>query len=194
MRGLLSLAKVFSVLLLVACGGNPDEEVVLSPAIPVVGIATETMAIEATAEVATATSTLLPSGEGEFEGMIPTIPPPLEGVDFPDESIQYPSEWPVELHYSSEFLPLEAEQGMLPDKTSTAWIAKHRFLGSPDDAALLLIDHYSSDGWEVVSYPLDSGGALVTLTRNNGTSTGTLLIDSDSQDIAATVVLTTVRL
>ena len=48
------------------------------------------------------------------------LPPPLKGVNFPDQEVDYPSDWPPEFRYPHQYIPVELSSGTFPESDSTA--------------------------------------------------------------------------
>ena len=124
---------------------------------------------------------------------LPTLPPPLEDVEFPGQQIPYPDEWPADLHYPESFRLVEAASGVLPEGEFTGWAAKLRFDDDPQSAADQLSAFFTELGWQIVEQTeLDSGGILMLIEKGNKEGTGMLIIDPDTTNPGSSKVLTTV--
>ncbi len=125
----------------------------------------------------------LPTGIPPTEPPVATLPPPLAAVEFPTQAIDYPGDWPAQLHYPRQFDLVEAISGELPGGGSTGWAAKLRYRGEPSSAADLLSSFFTSQGWQIAErMELDSGGFLLLVERDNKTGSGILIIDPDPVD------------
>lgn len=123
----------------------------------------------------TATDIPLPIEEYPLE----TLPPPLENVIFPNQDVNYPSDWPPEFRYPHQYITVELSSGSFPESDSFALSAKLKFDGEPEIAADGLMSFFTQIGWEIDEYvELDSGGVLIELTKKSGSS-GIIIIDKD---------------
>lgn len=123
--------------------------------------------------------------EAATEIPLPTFSPPLAGVEFPVETIDYPHGWPAELQYPNEFALVGTSSGSLDPDAPKGWAAKLRFRGDASSAYDLLASFFISNGWQIDGRTdLDSGGILVTIERNAAANQGILIIDPDQTDPA----------
>jgi hypothetical protein len=122
-----------------------------------------------------------------------TLPPPLAGIDFPVESVEYPPEWPIELRFPQEFTLLETTSGMAYNSQSAGWAAKLRFTGTPDNAADSLSSFFIDNGWQVIErIQLDSDGILLFLERIERSGTGSAVIDPNPENSRESRIMVTV--
>lgn len=151
------------------------------------------LVILASACAPASTPTAAPIEPQNTEGnsaLVPTLPPPLIGVDFPDQVIDYPAGWPGDLRFPQEFQPSDFSSGVFPGATQSGWSAKLRYAGSPSNASQALSAFFSNQGWQVIEQDtLDSGGFLLVVEKGTQGS-GLLIVDSDST--GGTLVLTTI--
>lgn len=111
--------------------------------------------------------------------ILSTMAPPLQNVEFPEQIVEYPPEWPVELRYPEQFSPVELSSGTLPDGEKTGWVAKLRYQGDRKLAINLAMSFLAANGWQVVEYTdLDSGGILVLMERDPR-GTGIVIVDEE---------------
>ena len=127
------------------------------------------------------------------ETPLPTLAPPLARVDFPEQVISYPPDWPDKLRYPEEFLLVEALTGTLPGGKQ-AWTTKLRFKGDPKSAAASLTTFLTSQGWQVERTDLDSGGVLLKIEGNEKGSAGVIDLDADAEQSTETKVLAAIFL
>lgn len=108
-----------------------------------------------------------------------TLPPPLDSVKFPDQEVDYPSDWPPEFRYPHQYIAVELSSGSFPGSESFALSAKLRFEGEPEIAAEGLASYFIQNGWEIDELvKLDNGAVVVELTNKTGSS-GIIIVDSD---------------
>lgn len=138
------------------------------------------------------TPTPTPAHENTTENMAPdpTLSPPLADVDFPDQVVDYPSDWPGELRYPKDFQPADLASGVFPSGSQVGWSVKLRYPGSPEEAAQALSAFFTQQGWQVVEQTgLDSGGFLLIIEKG---SQGSGLLVIDSNPTGGAVVLATI--
>jgi hypothetical protein len=121
------------------------------------------------------------------------LPPPLANVKFPTQKIDYPSEWPQELHYPDQFTLVQVSSGIVPDGGTKGWAAKLRYNGTQKDAAELLSSFFTANGWDIAERnELASGSYTLLLEKNNKQNTGIVVIDPDPTNHDTTRVVATV--
>ena len=144
-----------------------------------------------TSPPSTSLQTISPSGDSS----VPTLRPPLAGVQFPTQTVDYPPEWPSDLHYPQDFHVVEAYSGPWPaDNTAKGWIAKLRYTGIIGGAADTLTSFFTTNGWQVEQIDLDAGRAMLTVEKDNKQKTGSFVLDRDTNDPGSTIILATIRL
>lgn len=120
----------------------------------------------------------------------PSLPNPLENVEFPSEPTQYPADWPDELKFPEDFTLLDSTSGILPESTTTGWSAKLKYQGKPSDAVKLASAFLEEKGWTIFQKTqLDSGGFSLILEREQGG--GIVIIDADPNDVSASLIIAT---
>lgn len=119
------------------------------------------------------------------------FPPPLTNVDFPSDSIPYPTDWIDELNFPSEFTLVDSSTGTLPGATTQGWAAKFRFQGKPSDAVKIISSFMNENGWTIVeNNKLDSGGSLLLVQRGQGS--GIFVIDKSLEDSSQALIVATI--
>jgi ribosomal protein L40E len=125
-------------------------------------------------------------------GITFTLPPPLAGVEFPVQAVDYPPDWPPDLRYPESFTLVETSSGTL-EGGAEAWGAKLRYLGQPPGAADEISSFFAAQGWQVAERAeLDSGGVLLLVQRNDGNGSGVIVLDPDLDNPGTTKGLITV--
>lgn len=120
-----------------------------------------------------------------------TLPPPLAKVEFPNEQIQYPSDWPEELKFPSEFTLVDSSSGTLPEGIAQGWAAKFRYQGKPFEAEKAISLFLVGKRWSVVEKnEFDSGGYSLLIQRGNGN--GIIVVDDDPNSSSRSVIIVTI--
>jgi len=121
------------------------------------------------------------------------LPPPLASVDFPLQVIDYPTEWPSDLRYPAQFVPVETTSGDLPGSVARGWGTKLVHQGDAGNAADKLSAFFISNGWQIIERTeLDSGGYLLSLQRHDRQDTGAVVIDPDTEQPGHIKIIITV--
>ena|SRR3990172_11868052 len=116
---------------------------------------------------------------------------PLSNVEFPQERAKYPSGWPDELIFPSEFTLADSSSGTLHGGIAMGWSLKLKYQGIPLDAEKLMTEIFRSAGWTIVeSDHLDSGGILLLVQRGKGN--GILVMDNDLNNPMQTLILASI--
>lgn len=126
----------------------------------------------------------------------PTLTPKpaaLESLTFPDQTINYPINWPTQLHYPSQFYLVEARDGTLPDGTSQGWSAQLRYEGTPQNAAASMTVFFTEMGWTVKQESNDEV-IMLLVELPDKTGTGILVIEPAYDRENSTYILATIRL
>lgn len=141
----------------------------------------------------TETYTALPVEPTEDAGEITvTLPPPLAGVEFPAQVVDYPADWPLDLRFPAAFTLVETSSGTL-EGGAEGWGAKLRYPGQPQAAADELSSFFTAAGWQVAErVELDSGGLLLLVQRGEDDGSGAIVLDPDVDAPGTTKILLTV--
>jgi len=124
--------------------------------------------------------------------VLPTQSPLLEEVNFPDQSVEYPAEWPKSLMFPNEFQLVETSMGKITQNSPTGYGAKLLFIGKPAQAADLLETFLKSKGWQIYQKDiLDSGSAMILIQNPDNSNSGIIQIDLDSQNPDRSKILVT---
>ncbi len=126
---------------------------------------------------------------------VSTLPPPLESVDFPSQTIAYPIDWPVELRYPDQFKLVDAVSGILPDSSTRVHVAKLLYPGTAQDAENLLSSFFTRQGLQIAeNNKLDDGGFQLLLQGGDKQHSGIVVIDPDTNNQKSTRILATIWL
>lgn len=117
--------------------------------------------------------------------------PPLAEVEFPQQVVAYPPDWPAELRYPDPFVLTEVTTAALPDG-GRGWFAKLTYRGSPDDAASVLSSFFVANGWSVERHPVEPSGFVLLVAKVQQGGQGAVVIGPD-EDTPHTKVLATIR-
>jgi ribosomal protein L40E len=121
-----------------------------------------------------------------------TLPPPLAGVEFPTQAVDYPSDWPADLRYPESFTLVGTSSGRL-EGGAEGWGAKLRYQGEPPSAADELSSFFTSQGWQVAERAeMDSGGVLLLVQRDGDNGSGVIVLDPDLDNPGTTKSLITI--
>jgi ribosomal protein L40E len=128
----------------------------------------------------------------DLGGITVTLPPPLAGVEFPTQAVDYPSDWPADLRYPESFMLVDTSSGTL-EGGAAGWGGKLRYGGEPQSAADELSSFFAAQGWQVAERAeLDSGGVLLLVQRDDGSGSGVIVLDPDVDSPGTTRGLITV--
>ncbi|MCU0485753.1 MAG: hypothetical protein MUC85_06530 [Anaerolineales bacterium] len=123
------------------------------------------------------------------EEILPALVPPLQDVEFPTQSIDYPSDWPPELRFPADFALVGAETGSMPESTATGWAVKLRFAGNTGSASERLQQFLGETGWSVAEQAaLDGGGWVLVFQREAGSAVAVIDIDPGSPDSSRVLI------
>jgi hypothetical protein len=145
------------------------------------------------AETTTATKQSVLQATDTAEIPLATQKPPLAEARFPEQTIDYPSEWPTSLRFPVEFRLVEANAGSIKSGAPKGYTTKLRFTGDPQRATEQLISFFTSQGWQIADQSaLDSGGFFLLIKKNDQKNQGILVIDKDPTDPNATLIVATI--
>jgi hypothetical protein len=124
---------------------------------------------------------------------LPTLAPVLVDIPFPQQSAEYPSQWPSDLRYPRQFRVVETTMQSAGGKARQGWAAKLRYEGTPAHASENLAAFFSERGWRIVERTeLENGGYLLLIARDGASGSGSIVVGADEQDSGAARVLATV--
>jgi hypothetical protein len=168
----------------IACGASVT-------ATPISSAVVAALTATPTSKVALASPTATSVPNQEQVVALSTLPPPLKDVAFPQQTITYPANWPVEIRFPDTLSLVEATSGTLPDSATTGWGAKFRYSGNPQAAGGVVISALNAMGWRLEEQTeLDSGGMLLVVQNDTG-GTGIIVIDTDPVAPGSSLVVTT---
>jgi hypothetical protein len=144
-------------------------------------LATDTVAsIEPEATVVTeqAPSNIVPTPT--LTTSLSTLPPPLAGVPFPEQMIDYPLEWPEELRLPAPFRLVEVESGPLVEGDKIGWGGKFRFPNEPAAAAEALVTFFEETAWQInEQLDLGDGALLLFVSAVDREGEGMIVVDRE---------------
>lgn len=117
--------------------------------------------------------------------------PSIVSLDIPNETINYPEDWPEDLRLPVSFSLVEANSGTSVGGSSQGWTAMYRFDGSVDEAESAINKHYFDNGWEIVGIEKQEIGGYKMLVQK-GETEGFLVIELDSENQKQTLIMTTI--
>jgi hypothetical protein len=119
-----------------------------------------------------------------------SFPAPIVNVDFPEEEIYYPTDWPKVFIFPSDMILVDYSLGVMSDQATRGWSAKYRFKGNPVGAKNLLEKFIEKNKWVVTkNTKIDSGGYVILFSIENGE--GIAVIYRDSNDESQSLILVT---
>lgn len=122
-----------------------------------------------------------------------TLPPPLADVSFPEQTIDYPPEWPEELRFPAPFRLVEVESGPLVAGDKTGWGGKFRFPNEPAAAAEALVTFFEETAWQInEQVELGDGALLLFVSAVDGEGEGMIVVDWEPAAMAGSRLLLTV--
>lgn len=111
-----------------------------------------------------------------------SIPAALSSVEFPEESIAYPGDWPADLKFPTDFILVDTSSGSIGSGNPVGRAAKLRFGVGPSLAAEQLSVFLTEKGWSVETVDKGSNGILLFFERDGGKNQGILVIVPDEQN------------
>jgi hypothetical protein len=124
---------------------------------------------------------------------LPTLAPVLADIPFPQQSAEYPSQWPDDLRYPRQFQVVDTTMQRAGRKARQGWAAKLRYKGTPAHASEDLAAFFSERGWRIVERTeLEYGGYLLLIARDGSLGSGSIVVGADEQNSGAARVLATV--
>jgi hypothetical protein len=113
---------------------------------------------------------------------IMTFAPLLYDEEFPDETIEYPQNWSVDLVYPPSFQVIGAVSGSPPGETVLGWEAKLRYSGTMQEAVNSLTEFFNDRGWQIEdSLEAGESGLILFLEKDNRRNIGTLTLSPSTQ-------------
>jgi hypothetical protein len=122
-----------------------------------------------------------------------TLPPPLADVPFPEQTVDYPLEWPEELRLPAPFGLVEAESGPLVEGSRTGWGGKLHFPDGPASAVAALETFFEESAWQISEQVgLGDGASLLFVSAVDGEEEAMIVVDREPAPTAGSRLLLTV--
>lgn len=124
------------------------------------------------------------------EDQVLSLPPLLEGVDFPDQPTEYPSGWPEELIFPEPLMLVDTVSGRMPDSIQDGYSAKLRYAGTAEKAVSIIEDYLSNNDWSIAEKEkIEQGSFMLLIEKENGS--GIILVEEDIKTSGVSYVLAT---
>jgi hypothetical protein len=108
------------------------------------------------------------------------LPALLAQIEFPQEQIEYPANWPKGLRYPSEFSLVDVSFGAMPGGAALGWAAKLRYGDEPSLAAAAMTSFLMDRDWQVSErLELESGGIALLVARESSSGSGAIVMEAD---------------
>lgn len=116
--------------------------------------------------------------------------PSISSLDIPEQAVDYPDDWPIDLQFPIEFTLVESNSGESVGGSSHGWTAMYRLDDSVDEAESILRKHFTDSGWEIpVVEKQDENGYTFLLEK--GESNGFIVIEADPDKRNQTLIMAT---
>lgn len=123
---------------------------------------------------------------------LPTLPSSLSGVAFPTQPIEFPPDWPDDLHFPGEFTLVETTSGTLEGGVAGQG-AKLLFEGASEEASELIISSLEANDWHMVeNVQLDSGGLVLAFEGIDRQASLLIVLEGDEHQSGIVRVVVTV--
>ena len=124
---------------------------------------------------------------------LPTLPPPLADMVFPESAAEYPRDWPADLRYPEPFRLAATSAGFLPGGSSQSWATQLRYPGEPKAAADALAAFFTGKDWKITEQTvLDAGTHVLLIERGANGQSGLVIVDADDSHPGQSKVLATI--